>query len=193
MPRLRGRETRLLASILKAERRQGAAVFAVLLVALALRLMMPALLGRFVDAAINHQPIHTLTTIAITYVVIALIAEALQLGVTWGAVRLSRQAGNRLRERLSAHSLKLEMAWHAKHSPGQLIERIDGDVEALIVFFTNALVQVLGNVILYGDLEERLGGLEDLRANGAGNYAVHRLHTNSARSWRAARRASFLG
>ena len=28
---------------------------------------------------------------------------------------------------------------------------------------------------LYGDLEERLGGLEDLRANGAGAYAVHRL------------------
>src|SRR5881394_3943795 len=148
MPRLRGRETRLLASILKAERRQGAAVFAVLLVALALRLVMPALLGRFVDAAINHQPLHTLTAIALTYVVIALTAEVLQLVVTWGAVRLSWQAGNRLRERLSAHALKLEMSWHAKHSPGQLIERIDGDVEALVVFFTNALVQVLGNIVL---------------------------------------------
>ena len=33
-----------------------------------------------------------------------------------------------------------------------------------------------GNAQLYGDLEERLGGLEDLRANGAGPYAVHRLH-----------------
>jgi ABC-type multidrug transport system fused ATPase/permease subunit len=49
------------------------------------------------------------------------------------------------------------------------------------------------NAQLYGDLEERLGGLEDLRANGAGAYAVHRLHHHSARSWRAARRASLHG
>jgi ABC-type multidrug transport system fused ATPase/permease subunit len=49
------------------------------------------------------------------------------------------------------------------------------------------------NAQLYGDLEERLGGLEDLRANGAGGYAVHRLHHHSARSWRAARRASWRG
>ena len=49
------------------------------------------------------------------------------------------------------------------------------------------------NAQLYGDLEERLGGLEDLRANGAGRYAVHRLHGHSARSWRAARHASLRG
>jgi ATP-binding cassette subfamily B protein len=49
------------------------------------------------------------------------------------------------------------------------------------------------NAILYGDLEERLGGLEDLRANGAGGYAVHRLHVNSARTWHAARHASWKG
>src|SRR4051812_17869332 len=243
-PRLRGREARLLAETLQPERAQGAVVLAVLIVTLGLRLTMPALLGAFVDHAIQHEPLSTLTAIAGIYVVVALTAEALQLGVTWGSVRLSWQAGNRLRERLSEHAMKLEMSWHAKHSPGQLIERIDGDVEALVEFFTNALVYVLGNVllmigmlvvcfviepvagvlllisaasgayvlirlrmaavpareaerecnaILYGDLEERLGGLEDLRANGAGNYAVHRLHSNSARSWRAARHASFRG
>ena len=34
---------------------------------------------------------------------------------------------------------------------------------------------------LYGDVEERLGGLEDLRANGAGAWAQHKLHQHSAR------------
>src|SRR4051794_33234754 len=148
MPRVKGREARLLADTLKPERAQGAAVLAVLLVSLGLRLTMPALLGAFVDSAIRQKPLSTVTTIAAIYVVVALISEALQLGVTWGAVRLSWQAGNRLRERLSRHAINLEMGWHARHSPGQLIERIDGDVEALVVFFTNALVQVLGNVVL---------------------------------------------
>jgi len=45
---------------------------------------------------------------------------------------------------------------------------------------------------LYGDLEDRLGGLEDLRANGAGSYAVHRLQHHSSRWWHAARRSAFL-
>jgi ATP-binding cassette, subfamily B, bacterial len=219
-------------------------VVGLLLVALVLRLAMPAMLGWFVDAALDGRPADDLIRIAAAYVAIALTAEVLSLIVTWGAVHLSWRAGNRLRERLAHHALRLEMAWHGKHSPGQLIERIDGDVEALSVFFANVLVHVLGNVllmvgmlsvtflidplagmvllitsivgayvlfrvrsaavpareaereanaILYGDLEERLGGLDDLKANGAGDYAVHRLHANSARSWAAARRASWLG
>ncbi len=244
MARVRGPETRLLFSMLRPERRAATGVLAVLLVALSLRLAMPALLGRFVDGAIAGRSIDALVQIAGMYVAAAVIAEALQLVVMWGSLHLSWRAGNRLRERLLRHALRLEMAWHGKHSPGQLIERIDGDVEALAIFFSNVLVHVLGNVVLmiamlgvalfidpragallvlsaiaggfvlirlraaavpareaereanaqlYGDLEERLGGLEDLRANGAGRYAVHRLHVNSSRSWHAARRASFLG
>ena len=244
MARVRGPESRLLFSMLRPERGRVAAVLAVLLVALGLRLAMPALLGRFVDGALARDSLDSLVRIAGSYVAAAIVAEVLQLGVMWGSVELSWRAGNRLRERLSRHALRLEMAWHGRHSPGQLIERIDGDVEALAIFFTNVLVHVVGNLVLmfamlgvafaidpragvvltasalvggfvlirlraaavpareaereanaqlYGDLEERLGGLEDLRANGAGRYAVHRLHQNSSRSWRAARRASFLG
>lgn len=244
MSRLGGNEARLLLTAVRPERRRAVAVVSVLIVALVLRLAMPALLGWFVDSAINERPLSTLTSIAIAYVVIALIAEALQLLVTYHAVDLSWRAGNRLREQLAHHALRLEMGWHGRHSPGRLIERIDGDVEAMVTFFANVLVHVLGNVvlmfgmltvaflidplagallvvtsaigtvvliklrsaaiparelereskaILYGDLEERLGGLEDLRANGAGRYAVHRLHHNSAQAWRATRRAALLG
>jgi len=208
-----------------------------------LRLWMPVLLGQFVDDALGGSELAALTRIAVLYIIAALLAEALQLGVLWASVKLSWRAGNRLRERLAAHALRLELGWHARHSPGQLIERIDGDVEALGIFFANIVLTVgnallvLGmlafafvidiwagvvllaivavgltllvvqraaavpareaereaNAILYGDLEERLGGLEDLRANGAGDYAVHRLHANSSRAWRAARHASWKG
>ncbi|MFP5326637.1 MAG: ABC transporter ATP-binding protein [Acidimicrobiia bacterium] len=237
-------EMRLLGATLRPERRQTFAVVGVLLVAMLLRLATPALLGRFVDIAIEGGTLDSLTAVAVGYVAAALSAELLQLGVVWASVQLSWRAGNRLRERLAHHALRLDMAWHGKHGPGQLIERIDGDVEALVVFFANVVIHVLGNIALvigmlivaffidataavvllvtaivgtavmvrlrqaavparehereinaqlYGDLEERLGGLEDLRANGAGEYAVHRLHTHSSRSWRAARRAALLG
>lgn len=235
---------RLLRTTLRPERRGLTGVLALLMVAMGLRLLTPWLLGSFVDAARSGKPLRALTNLAAAYVAAALIAEALQLVVVRGSVGVAWRAGNRLRERLAARALQLDLAWHGRHSPGQLIERIDGDVDALVKFFANAVVAFAGNgvlvtgmllisftvdwrvglllvasaasggvlmvrlriaaidaresereanAILYGDLEERLGGLEDLRANGAGEYAVHRLHANSARSWRAARHASLRG
>jgi ABC-type multidrug transport system fused ATPase/permease subunit len=234
----------LLRTTLKPERGRLSAVLAVLFTAMGLRLLTPWLLGAFVDAAKDGKPLRALTNLAVFYVLAALVAEALQLLVIRGSVGVAWRAGNRLRERLAARALSLDLAWHGRHSPGQLIERIDGDVEALVLFFANAVVAFAGNgvlvtgmlvvtfaidwrvgllllvttavggwimaklryaaidareqereanAILYGDLEERLGGLEDLRANGAGEYAVHRLHAHSARSWRAARHASLRG
>jgi ATP-binding cassette subfamily B protein len=243
MPRTPAPAARLLAATLRPERGAVARILVVLAFEMTLRLSTPVLLGRFVDGAVAGDPLSSLTRIAVLYIVAAVIAEGLQLIVTWASVKLSWRAGNRLREQLAEHALRLEMGWHARHSPGQLIERIDGDVEALAIFFANLVLFVgnamlvvgmvvvafaidvwagiamivivvvgLGllvkqrlsavpareaereaNAILYGDLEERLGGLEDLRANGAGGYAVHRLHVNSARTWHAARHASWKG
>jgi len=244
MPQSSRGAARLLAATLRSEARPLAGVLAVLGASMVLRLSLPLLLGRFADDALAGESADALVRLAVAYVVVALVSEALGLGVVWGSVRLSWRAGNRLRERLAAHALRLEQAWHGRHSPGQLIERIDGDVEAMVVFFSGIAIEIAGNVALiagmvivatvidpwsglilavtacvgaavmirlrvaavsareaerqvnaelYGDLEERLGGLEDLRANGAGAYAVHRLHHHSARSWRAARRASLHG
>jgi ATP-binding cassette subfamily B protein len=244
MPQSSRGAARLLAATLRSEARPLAGVLAVLGASMVLRLSLPLLLGRFADDALAGESADTLIRLAVAYVAVALVSEALGLGVVWGSVRLSWRAGNRLRERLAAHALRLDQAWHGRHSPGQLIERIDGDVEAMVVFFSGIAIEIAGNVgliagmvivatvidpwsglilgvtavagaavmirlrlaavsareaerqvdaELYGDLEERLGGLEDLRANGAGAYAVHRLHHHSARSWRAARRASLHG
>lgn len=236
--------SRLLATTLRPERARVAALVALLVVTMVLPLAGPVLLGRFVDDALAGQPLRTLTVVAAAFLVVSVVAELLQLGLIWASVHLAWRAGNRLREALARHVLGLELGWHGRHTPGLLIERIDGDVEALTLFFSNVVVQVLGNGVLilgvlvvstfidwraglvltvasliaggvmvrlrlaavpahdaerevlarmYGDLEERLGGLEDIRANGAGRYAVHRLLRHSAGAWRASRRASLIG
>src|SRR5687768_5776894 len=100
MARVRGPEARLLAGMLRPERRSVAAVSIVLVAAIALRLAMPALLGRFVDGAIQREPTSSLTAVAGAYVGVALAAELLGLAVTWRSVHLSWRTGNRLRERL---------------------------------------------------------------------------------------------
>ena len=232
----------LLASALRPERARVGALSFVLVVAMLLPLAGPVIIGRFVDEAMAGAALAELTTLAAAYFAVAVGTEVLQLVLTWASVRMAWRLGNRLREQLADHALHHDLAWHGRHSPGELISRIDGDIEALTNFFSKVVVHIIGNAVLvvgvvvaslvvdwrvglvlavttvltmltvirlrtvavqaheseraaaaaiYADVEERLGGLEDLRANGAGGYAVHRLLGSSATAWRAMRRAWF--
>src|SRR6267378_605751 len=72
-------------------------------------------------------------------------------------------ATNALRSDLALHCLRLDMGFHKARTPGELIERIDGDVTALAAFFSRFIVNVLGNaVLLVGVLV--VVALEDWRA-----------------------------
>jgi len=219
-----------------------AVLAALLVVAVGLPVLAQLLLGRFVDRAADGATSGSLTRIALGFGGLLLVANVLQLVVTALAVRLAWRVGNRLRVDLCRHALALDLSWHGEHSAGEVIERVDGDIDAVTRFASTAVLQLVGNgavlvavvatalVVewraglvllatvcaavgvlvrlrtiavahhdheretmghLYGDLEDRLGGLEDLRANGAGGWAVDRLHRHSARAWRAARRATF--
>jgi len=234
----------LLAAHLRPERARLAVLGVVLVVAMLAPVAGPVLLGSAIDAALRGEPTGDLLALAIGFLLVTVGGDALQVVVVWQSVHLAWRVGNRLRLDLARHALRLDLDWHSRHSAGLLIERLDGDVEAIVTFSSTAVVQLLGNAVLlvgvaavsmvidwragllivlatavagtvmvrfraaavpahdaerevqsqlYGDLEERLGGLEDLRANGAGSYAVHRLQEHSARWWRAARRAALIG
>ena len=234
-------DVRLLGAYLRPERGRLTALVGLLAVAMLLPLGGPLLVGRFIDAALAGDGSATLARLAAAFLATTLTADALQLVVTWLSVRLAWRVGNSLRADLCRHALSLDLDWHADHSPGQLIERIDGDIDAVTRFSSAAVLHLLGNSILvvgvlvtaafidwraslviaatvalavgailklrriavpyydeerdvqgrlYGDVEERLGGLEDLRANGGGPWAELQLHRNSAAWWRTARRAA---
>src|SRR5262249_404051 len=44
--------------------------------------------------------------------------------------------------------LRLDASFHSAHTPGELIERVDGDVATLARFFSRFVVYVLGNGLL---------------------------------------------
>ncbi|MBV7332032.1 ABC transporter ATP-binding protein/permease [Chloroflexi bacterium TSY] len=72
----------------------------------------------------------------------------------WGVVAVyvsedvGWQATNRLREDLTRHCLKLDMGFHHQHKPGEMIERIDGDVANIAIFFSQFVIQIVGNLLL---------------------------------------------
>lgn len=74
--------------------------------------------------------------------------KVVSLLMTYFSEDLGWAATNRLRTDLAAHTMRLDMGFHKLHTPGEIIERIDGDVGKLAEYFSQLVVHVLGNALL---------------------------------------------
>lgn len=220
------------------------ALCAAILGATVLPLLAPQFTRRFVDGAIAGEPASALVLIAVGYLGLAVAGQVARMLTAWLASRLSWDGTNRLRESLAEHALSLDMAYHGQRTPGEMIERVDGDVVALAEFVVAFLLDVVASLLLllgvlivvlavdlrigivllvycllmglgmvkaqrfavpaatrvrekfaamFGNLEERLAGAEDIRANGAGHHVVNRFHRTSADVYRADIRSERIG
>ncbi len=115
---------------------------------IALQLLLPQLIGRFIDDAIGGAATDQLIPLALWFLVVALTRQALAIATTWLAEDVGWRSTNELRSDLTRHVLDLDMDFHKEHTPGELIERVDGDVTALSEFFSAFVVKVVGNGLL---------------------------------------------
>ncbi|MCB0013865.1 MAG: ABC transporter ATP-binding protein, partial [Anaerolineales bacterium] len=67
---------------------------------------------------------------------------------TYLSEHVAWQATNGLRLDMLDHLLGLDLSFHKAHTPGELLERIDGDVKALALFFSRFTVFFIGNLLL---------------------------------------------
>jgi ABC-type multidrug transport system fused ATPase/permease subunit len=130
--------------------RQRAALLAVLMFGgLALQLANPQVIRYFLDTASEGGGTpQALLGAAALFIVIALAGQALRLATSYAAETLGWTATNALRADLALHCLRLDLPFHKQHTPGELIERIDGDVNALANFFSQFTLRVVGNGLL---------------------------------------------
>jgi ATP-binding cassette subfamily B protein len=230
----------LLSRYFKPYLKQAALSGALLLATVILRLLNPQILRNFIDAAVGHAGGGVLLTQAGWYLAIAILIQILAVPETWLATNIGLLATNRLRADLARHCLDLDMSFHKQHTPGEMIERVDGDVGTLGNFFSRFVVEIVGSLALmlgilvlmftidwrvglvfclfctltlllmyrlkdaavphyrkarqataelFGFLEERLSGTEDVRANGAVAYVLRRFSQQSRpvlRHWSSA-------
>jgi len=111
-----------------------AALAAFMLPGVATQLVGPAITRAFVDTAVNggrHAPLSALWTLAGLFIATAITTQLLQIGATYSSAQLAWSATNRMRRDLATHVLYLDMSYHTATSPGDIIERVDGDVAAL--------------------------------------------------------------
>jgi len=133
---------------LRPERGALAGLVGALAIGTVLPLLGPLILGRFVDRAIEAATTAELAAIGLVYLVVAAGAQVATVVRTWVASRQAWTATNRLREDMASHTLSLDMSYHGTHPPGELIERVDGDVHAIAEFLVTFLVDILGSALL---------------------------------------------
>ncbi len=138
----------LLLTYLKPQRWSVVLLAALVLGTTVLQLASPQVLRRFVDAAQAEAVLEALLVIAVVFIGVAMLTQAVTVAATYTSERIGWHATNTLRADLALHCLQLDMPFHNQHTPGEMIERIDGDVTALANFFSQFVVQIVGNVLL---------------------------------------------
>jgi ATP-binding cassette subfamily B protein len=128
-----------------------------------LRIFAPQIMRSFIDSALAGEALQTLTWTALAFIAVALLQQGIAVGVTYLGENVAWTATNALRAELAGQALNLDMKFHNDHSPGELIERIDGDVTELATFFSQFALNLVSNgLLLIGILVALF--LEDWRA-----------------------------
>ncbi len=234
----------LLRRYLQPQRPSVIGLSVLLVSSISLQLLNPQLLRRFIDTASTGGAVRPLVTIGALFMLIALVQQGFSVGAVYLSENIGWTATNALRADLLLHCLRLDQSFHTSRTPGELIERIDGDATALANFFSQFVIRLLGNALLligvlavlwgldwrfgvtmtvmmvlafasltwlhawvvpywtrarqasadlFGFVEERLAGTEDIRASGAAAYTLRRLYERLHTHYRAQRAASLRG
>jgi ABC-type multidrug transport system fused ATPase/permease subunit len=230
-----------------------------LLTGIGLQVVNPQIMRYFVDAATSGGDAQSgvpsalarlppglsgvpsaLALAALAFIGLAICQQAISVGASYVGENVAWTATNALRAEMARHCLTLDMGFHNNSSPGELIERIDGDVSELANFFSQLVIRVVGNILLllgvllalaledwrlglayavfaggalyvlnrvkdvavapqkamraanadlFGFLEERLAGTEDIRSCGAVEFCIrglYRLQAVILKHWRKA-------
>ena len=102
----------------------------------------------FIDTAEAGGPMRALLLAALVYLVAGLLGRGLTFATSYVGLNVAWKATNALRSDLTRHCLRLDMPFHKTHTPGEMIERVDGDALALGTFFSQMVVKTAGNALL---------------------------------------------
>ena len=187
---------RLLIRYLRPQLRQTLLLLLVLCANILLQLVNPLIMRRLLDSALAGGSVDLLTRLALLFIAIAVVQQTAAVGSTVVAENVGWRATNALRQDLARHCLRLDLSFHQQHTPGEMIERIDGDIDAMARFFSQFVVQILGNgFLLIGVLVVLCR--EDLRVGAAIGlfvvitlFALLRLRNLAVPFWQRSREAS---
>jgi ABC-type multidrug transport system fused ATPase/permease subunit len=139
---------RALSALLRPDARRWVGLGALVAVGSSLMLAGPLVVRRIVDQATAGADASTLAQLAILFLVIAVVTQVVAVVVARQATIAAWRTTNDVRLRLTRHVLGLDHEFHRRHTPGELIQRVDGDVTSVAEFLGQVVPKVVGGVML---------------------------------------------
>ncbi|MGZ3343958.1 MAG: ABC transporter ATP-binding protein [Caulobacteraceae bacterium] len=112
------------------------------------QLLAPVLIARVMDTAVRAKDYRQLLLYAGALAVVYLIALRTSYVQTVSMGTVGRGVLFKLRNRLFAQLSRLPIAFFAQNRAGDLISRVNSDTEKINNFFSQALMQMFGNLFL---------------------------------------------
>ncbi|WP_414529166.1 ABC transporter ATP-binding protein [Nodularia chucula] len=138
----------LLVDYLKPQKGRVVKFAIALLASIGLQLVNPQILRYFIDTAVAGGSGRNLLLAALLFIGVALVTQLITIAATYYGENVAWRATNALRADLVEHCLQLDLSFHKFSTPGELLERVDGDVHTLSQFFSKFTVYILGNLLL---------------------------------------------
>ena len=108
----------------------------------------PLVIRRIVDLATDGATTGEIVRLALLFLAIAIATQVLAIIVARRATVTAWETTNELRLRITRHVLGLDHEFHRRHTPGELIQRVDGDVTSVSDFLSRVVPRAAGGLLL---------------------------------------------
>ncbi|HSM65548.1 MAG TPA: ABC transporter ATP-binding protein [Ilumatobacteraceae bacterium] len=147
-----GSRWRALGALLRPDAWRWAGLGALVAMASALTIAGPLVVRRIVDDASAGATTGEITRLAVVFLAIAATAQLLGVVVAWVATVAAWRTTNDLRLTMTRHVLGLDHEFHRTHTPGELIQRVDGDITSVSEFLGQVVTKAAGAAMLVGGM-----------------------------------------
>jgi ABC-type multidrug transport system fused ATPase/permease subunit len=143
---------RALAALMRPDARRWVGLGALVALASGLALSGPLVVRRIVDIATTADDAPGTTgrivALATVFLAIAIATQLILVAVAWFATVTAWRTTNQIRLNMARHVLGLDHEFHRAHTPGELIQRVDGDVTNVSDFLGRVIPAVVGAACL---------------------------------------------
>jgi ATP-binding cassette subfamily B protein len=113
----------------------------------AVQLINPQIIRGFIDAARAGEEMALLLRRTALFFGMIVLLQIIHAFSNYVGQVIDWTSTNDLRADVAECCLRLDMSFHYKHKPGELIERIDGDIALLSRFFSEFSVDLIGSLL----------------------------------------------
>lgn len=152
MVRYRTRDPRALTRLLRPHARRWAGLAVLVAAGSLLLLAGPLVIRRIVDRATDGASTGELQRLALVFLAIVIVGQVVEIVVVRAATVGAWRTTNQLRLDMTSHVLGLDHEFHRRHTPGELIQRVDGDVTSVSDLLGRVVPKALGAALLIGGM-----------------------------------------